>query len=131
VSPAPLLFTFYRQFSPLNASALAEAVSRWRVTAEERVRSQLSPFEIRSGETDTGTGFCPSTSVFPRHYHSSNAACSSLFTYCCYQKEKRAKPGNIPKSRYFFLNLGALAGKAKGVTGRIKTRDVGTATLQD
>jgi hypothetical protein len=44
---------------------MAQAVSRRPLTAEARVRTQVSPCEIFSG---TETGFYPSSSVFPCQY---------------------------------------------------------------
>jgi hypothetical protein len=45
--------------------AMAQAVSRRPLTAEARVRSRVSPRGIYGGQSGTGTGFSPSTSVFP------------------------------------------------------------------
>ena len=42
--------------------------------------------------------FSPSTSLFPCQYHSANASYSSSSTRCSYQKDRRSKPGSIPKS---------------------------------
>ena len=36
--------------------------------------------------------------VFPCQYYSTNSQYSSSPAYCCHQKDKRAKPGNLPKS---------------------------------
>ena len=71
---------------------MAQAVSRWPLTADARVRSRVSPCDICCGQSGTVTGFSPSTSVFACQYHSTNAPYSSLSACCSYQKDKRAKP---------------------------------------
>jgi hypothetical protein len=53
--------------------AMAHAVSRRPPTAEARVRSRVNPCGICGGQSGTGTGFSPSTSVFPRQFHSTGA----------------------------------------------------------
>ena len=53
--------------------AVAQAVSRRHLTAEARVRSQVSLCEICGGPSGTGKGFFPSTSVFSCHFHSIGA----------------------------------------------------------
>jgi len=51
----------------------------------------LSPSEIYGRQSDSGTNFHPSISVFPAPY---------LFSTRCfsYQKDKSVKPGNLTKS---------------------------------
>jgi hypothetical protein len=49
--------------------AMAQAVSRRPLTAEARVR----PCGICGGQSGTGTGISPSTSVFPCQFHSTVA----------------------------------------------------------
>jgi hypothetical protein len=58
-------------FNSLEGRAMAQAVSRRPLTAEVRFRAWLSPCVICCGRSDTGTGFSPSSSVFPCQCHSS------------------------------------------------------------
>ena len=39
----------------------------------------------------------PSAAVFPFQCHSTNTPHSSSSTCCCFQKDKRVKPGNLPE----------------------------------
>jgi hypothetical protein len=52
---------------------MAQAVSRRPVTAKTRVRSRVSPCGFGGGQSGTGTGFSPSTTVFPCQFHSTGA----------------------------------------------------------
>jgi hypothetical protein len=52
---------------------MAQAVSRRPLTAEARVRFRVSPCGICGGQSGTGTGFPPSTSVFPCQFHTTGA----------------------------------------------------------
>jgi hypothetical protein len=53
--------------------AMAQPASRRLLTAEDRVRSRVSPCGICGGQCGTGTGFSLSTSVFPCHFYSTVA----------------------------------------------------------
>jgi hypothetical protein len=52
---------------------MPQAVSRRTLTAEARVRSRISQCGVCGGQSGTGTGFSPSTSVFPCEFHSTGA----------------------------------------------------------
>jgi hypothetical protein len=49
---------------------MAQAVSHRLLTAEARIRVRFSPCVIFGGQSGTGTGRSPSSSVFRRLYHS-------------------------------------------------------------
>jgi len=59
------------------------------------------------------------TNVFPRilhppgQYHSTNAPHSYSFTWPCYQKDEREKPGNLETKKCCFENLGAVGGSVQ------------------
>jgi hypothetical protein len=52
---------------------MAQAVSRRPLTAKARVRPWVSLCGICGDQSGTGTGFSPSTSVFPFQFHSTGA----------------------------------------------------------
>ena len=60
--------------------------------------SQVIPFDICCAQSGTGKSFPASISVFHCQYHSISVPHSPLFLYRSYQKDKRAKSGNLPKS---------------------------------
>jgi hypothetical protein len=49
---------------------MAQAVSYQPLTAEAQVRALVNPCGICGGQSGTGTGFSPSSSVFSCQYHS-------------------------------------------------------------
>lgn len=64
--------------SVIMVSAIAYAVTHQAVTMEAQVQSQVRPCGIFGGQGGTGTDFSASTSVFPRHCHSTNAQFSLI-----------------------------------------------------
>jgi hypothetical protein len=80
---------------------MAQAVSRRPIIAEAHIRSQANLCGICGGQSDTEIGFSASTSVVPCQYHSTSTPYLCAFTCCSYQKDERAKPGNLPKSNLF------------------------------
>jgi len=57
---------------------MAQKVSVWRLFWEMVFRSQVIPCWICGGQSGIGTGFPPSTLVFPLHKNSTNAP----YPYC-------------------------------------------------
>jgi hypothetical protein len=65
--------TQLRAVTDVLGRAMAQAVSRRPLTADAQIQSRVSPCGICGGQSGTGTGFSPSTSVFPRQFHSTGA----------------------------------------------------------
>jgi hypothetical protein len=61
----PLFCTRKRAY---EGRAMAQVVSRLPLTAEARVRARVNPCGIGGGQSGPGTGFSPSSSVFPCQY---------------------------------------------------------------
>ena len=80
---------------------MAGVVSHWLVIMEADVQSQASPCGIYGGRSGTETGPSPSNSVFLCQYHSRISPYLSSSTFCSYEKDKRTKPGNVPKTMLF------------------------------
>jgi hypothetical protein len=57
----------------MQGLAMAQAVSRRSLTVEAQVRRQISQCGICGGQSGAGTGFSPSTSVFPCQFNSTGA----------------------------------------------------------
>jgi hypothetical protein len=78
---------------------MPQAGSRWLLNAEAGSRSQASPCEVCGGQNDTGTGFSLQVlQFFPCQCYSINSPYSYQSTFGSYQKDKRARPGNLTKS---------------------------------
>jgi hypothetical protein len=54
----------------VRGRAMAQAVSRRHLTAKARVRARVNPCGVCGGQSETGTGFSPSSTVLPCLYHS-------------------------------------------------------------
>jgi hypothetical protein len=97
--------SFRVQFSARIPSTLTEALLRLSasprqnarpLTAEARVRSQAGSRGICGGKIGTGSGFCPSASVFPCQYHCTIASFSLSLALC--------DPNNGPHSVTQIMN---------------------------
>jgi hypothetical protein len=83
----------------LEGHTMAHMISCQPLIAEVRLHGSTG--EIFSGQSGTGPGFSPSTSVLPCQYHSTTAAYSSSFPCCPSQKDKWAKQGNHQTTMLF------------------------------
>jgi len=77
---------------------MAQTVSRQLLIVAAKVQSQVSPCNICGGLICTGIVFSPSTLVFPCHHDPTGAPYSSSSTRSSYQKNKRAKHGDLSKA---------------------------------
>jgi hypothetical protein len=78
----------------------AEAVSCWPLLWRPEFDHRSVYVRFMGGKVVLGQVFSPSMSVFPCHYHSTNASYLSSSTYCSYQKDAEVKHGNLPKSTF-------------------------------
>jgi hypothetical protein len=67
------IYIYISYMTTYVGSIMAQTVSRRLLTAGAWVRFPVSPCGICSGQKGTGTDFNLSTSVLPRHYHSTIA----------------------------------------------------------
>jgi len=77
---------------------MGRAVSRRPLTMEARVPSHGSPCAVYQTQTVIWTGFSPSTSIFPSVSYPATLRTHLHLHATLYQQDKRAKPGNLPKS---------------------------------
>jgi hypothetical protein len=73
-----------------------QTVIRRPLTAEDRVRARVSPSRICDGQSGTGTGFSPSSSVFLYQYHHSTRA---PYSYIIWGKTNRSVRGRSSETR--------------------------------
>jgi hypothetical protein len=71
-TPYILLDATYFLNNVYDSRAMALAVSRRPPTAEARVQFRVGPCGMCGGQSGTGTGFFPSTSVLPRQFYSTD-----------------------------------------------------------
>ena len=76
---------------------MTQAVSRRILTADARIWSQVSPCGIYGGRSGDRRGFYPGNKVVLCHCHCTNASHSSWSTRLSNQRDKWAKPGNLPE----------------------------------
>ena len=93
---------------------MAQAVSRRPLNAEAQFRSQTSSCQVFGGQSGTGTGFSPSSSVFPV-----SIILPIILTHV-HQHVARTRRTNGPSLAIFqednlFRNLGALVRKISSV----------------
>jgi hypothetical protein len=72
-----------RPRSEYKGRVIPQVVSRRPLTAEARVRAWVNPCGIRGGQSGTGTGFSPSSSVFPCQYNSTVALQTHIIGGMC------------------------------------------------
>jgi hypothetical protein len=89
--------------------AMDQAVSRWPFTVEPRIRFQMTPYEMREGQSVMGADFSLSLSVSPRQLHFTSAAFPSSSTCFSYQAKgwRWRGGGETPervKNQWFFGN---------------------------
>jgi hypothetical protein len=95
--------SFYIELIQINVSlghSKALAAIRLPLTAKARIQFQFGPCNICGGERDIATRFSLSNAVLPRQFHPTIAPYSSWNR--SYQKDKRAKPRNLPKKQFCF-----------------------------
>lgn len=78
---------------------MAQAFSLYSLSEENLAASQASPCGIIGPQSGNGTGFSSEYSCFYLYYSTSSSYPTSSTSTCCpYQKNKEAKPGNLPES---------------------------------
>jgi hypothetical protein len=88
--------------------AMAQTVSRRPLTAEAQVRCQVGQCGICGGQSGTGTGFSPSTSVFPSQFHSTGALLKKM------EKQKKTSSSSSQGCTISLQCCGASVASAAG-----------------
>jgi hypothetical protein len=71
------------QLTVTKGRAMAQVASRRPLTAEARARALVNPCGICGGQSGTGTGFSPRSSVFPCQYLSAVALQTHIIWGMC------------------------------------------------
>jgi hypothetical protein len=88
--------------------AMAQTVSRQCLIVETWVQCQASPRGISGGLSSNGASLCPSNSVFPRKYHSTNAPYRFITDATKSQQltaSHRTKRNQIPQITFIFSQI--------------------------
>ena len=111
VTETECVYCAVRTVSLSIVQVIDDAFSRRLLTAEALVRFQVSPCEICGGKSGTGTRFFSQYFGFTCRRHSTDASCSSSSLCRPYQRDRRTKPGNLPKKQRCFESWKALGRK--------------------
>jgi hypothetical protein len=63
----------------VEGRAMAQALYRWAVIAEAGVLFPAAPRVVYGGQSGTGEGFSPGTSVFPSQFYSTSTAYCAIY----------------------------------------------------
>ena len=104
-------------------------VSRRLLASQSRVLSQISPYEICTGKSDTRTAFSQSNSAFPCLYHSTNSPYSSLSTLC-FTRRTTWRSLEIFQNAMFFRKSKTIGEKTlSGFLGNKQTFEITTLSV--
>jgi hypothetical protein len=67
------LCAIYSSFIWRQGRIMGQVVIRQSLTAQKRIQPQARPHTVYSGQSVTGAGFCPNTSICPYHCDFTNS----------------------------------------------------------